>query len=319
VYPVSVDHYGAEGPPGLQDSVTNISAAATSINAPAADPTQLDRQVFQKAFSPAMQALNFAGIAVYEVDARGLVDMPASDTAVGASPRSSSNIRGATGSLTPRGAGALRILAEDSGERVSESTNDIQKALREAIGDAQVTYTLGYYPDAKSLDSQFHALKVQVDRQDVDLHYRKGYVALPEPKNAEAKRTEAIRNALVSPLAVDGIGLLAGFKTVDQPKPGSIRATLMIAAGDLQLQRKGDQMTGELEIVLTPRGADGKDRGTTRQALALKLTQEQYEAVLKQGLPFSATLEPNGDVAELRAVVCDRMSGRLGSLIMPVK
>jgi hypothetical protein len=40
---------------------------------------------------------------------------------------------------------------------------------------------------------------------------------------------------------VDGIGLLAGYQKVDQPKPGSIRATVMISAGDLQLQQNRDQ------------------------------------------------------------------------------
>ena len=83
--------------------------------------------------------------------------------------------------------------------------------------------------------------------------------------------------------------------------------------------RQGDQWTGEIEIVMALRSADGKDRGTTRQPVALKLTQAQYDMVSKQGMSVSKTLEPTGDVAEIRAVVADRISGRVGSLIMPVK
>jgi hypothetical protein len=51
----------------------------------------------------------------------------------------------------------------------------------------------------------------------------------------------------------------------------------------------------------------------------LKLSQAQYDMVLEQGMSISKTLEPTGDVAEIRAVVSDRISGRVGSLIMPVK
>jgi VWFA-related protein len=320
-YPVSVDHFGAEGPPGWEAGATNISAAATSMNAAQADPTQVDRQVFQKTFSAAMQALNFAGISVYEVDARGLVDMPTSQTVAGTGSSRSrgSAMRGSEITLVPRGTGALRTLVEDSGGRIWESSNDIRQAIRTAISDAEATYTLGYYPDAKSLDMRYHDLKVQVSRKDVDLHYRKGYVALAEPKTSDAVRTEGIRYALASPLEADGIGLMAAYEKSDQPKAGSLRATVVISGSDLSLQQNGDQWTGELELILSPRGADGKDKGTTRQALGLKLAREQYETVMKQGVSLTKTLEQAGDITELRAVVCDHVSGRLGSLIMPVK
>jgi VWFA-related protein len=320
-YPVSVDHYGAEGPPGWEDSVSNISAASGSMRAAPGSPTQIDRQVFQKVFSPAMQALNFAGIALYEVDARGLVDMPVSQTVAGTggSVRRSSASTAGNVTLVPTGTNALRTLVEDTGGRISESSNDIQKAIRNAINDAEATYTLSYYADPKSLDSRFHDLKVQVNRKDVDLRCRKGYVALPDPKSPDAQRTEAFRQMLVNPLTVDGIGLMAAYEKVDQPKPGSIHTTVVISAADLALEQNGGQWTGEVELVLTPRSADGKDRGSIRQPLGLKLSQEQYDAVLKQGISLSKTLEPSGDVAELRAVVCDRVSGRMGSLIMPVK
>lgn len=316
LYPVQVDHYGAEGPPGFEDAVTNISARATSINAPVGDPTQIDRAVFQKAFNPAMEALNFAAVAVYSVDARGLVDMPAAQTAT--SSRGGS-VRGSSTTMIPKGTDAIRILAEDSGGRASDSANDIAAALRRAIGDAAESYTLGFYPDAKSLDTHFHNLKVQVDRPGVELHYRQGYVALPEAGTPEKQRAAAIRDALGNPLAVDGIGLVGTYQKVDEPKPGTMRAAVVISAGDLELAQNGDQYTGELEVMFRAQAADGHDLGSFRQALALKLTQAQYDGVVKQGLSFNTTFDTTGDVVEVRAVVCDHPSGRLGSLIMPVK
>jgi len=309
-YPVSVDHYGSEGPPGSEATTTDAPRART-FNGPPDDPMTIDRQVFQKVFSPAMHALSYAGAAVYEMIVFG-------GPAAGASTAPVTSTRGTATSNADVQAGALRILVDDTGGRVSTS-NDLQKALRDAITDAQVTYTLGFYADPKVLDSQFHSLKVQVARKDVTLQFRKGFVAWPEPGTVEAQRAEAIREALANPLAVDGISLMGAYEKTDQPKPGSLRATVVISAADLALQHTGDQFTGELEVVMTPRSADGKDLGTTRKAVGLKLSQAQYETAVKQGLSFSQTLEPTGGVAELRAVVCDHMSTRLGSLIMPVK
>ena len=319
LFPVSVDHYGAEGPPGWENTAEQPNGGG--INHATGDPTQIDRQVFQHAFQPAMQALNLANIAVYAADARGLVDEPYSQSEAGSggSKSRAAATRGSTASLVPSGINALRTLAEDSGGRAFESSNDIRKGIRSAIEDAEVSYTLGYYPDSKMLDSRFHDLKVQVNRKDVDVHCRKGYVAIPAPKITEAQRTEAIKQALLSPLEASGIGLMAGFEKVDQPKPGSIRTTVVISGRDLALQQNGGQWTGELEFIFTPRSADGKDRGTIRQAVALKLNKAQYDTVMQQGLSLTKTLEPTGDVAELRAVVSDRVTGRVGSLIMPVK
>jgi hypothetical protein len=112
---------------------------------------------------------------------------------------------------------------------------------------------------------------------------------------------------------------MAGFEKVDQPKAGSIRTTVVISGRDILLQQNGGQWTGEVEFIFTLRSADGKERGTIRQAVGLKLSQAQYDTVMQQGLSISKTLEPTGDVAELRALVADRVAGRVGSLIMPVK
>jgi len=305
-YPVSVDHYGSEGPPGFEESLT---ASVGNVRTPT-DPTQIDPKVFQRVFTPAMHALSYSGVAVYEAIIFG-------GPAAGASTAPVTSIRGTITTNADVQAGALRILVDDTGGRVSTSSD--LKSIRDAISDAQVTYTLGFYADAKELDSQFHSLSVKMDRKDVTLQYRKGYVAWPEPGTVEAQRAEAIREALANPLPVDGISLMGAYEKTDQPQPGSLRATVVIAAGDLVLHHDADQFTGELEVVLTPRSADGKDLGTTRRAVALKLNQAQYETALKQGLSFSQVLQPTENVAELRAVVCDHMSSRLGSLIMPVK
>lgn len=313
--PVEVDHYGTGGPPGWQNTVLTQSNPGGFNRAPD-DPTEIDRQVFQHVFQPAMQALNLANLAVYAADGRGVVNSPNTPSNSGgkASSRSTSTTSSATNDINP-----LRTLADDSGGRAFEGANAIQIGIRAAIEDAEASYTLGYYPDSKMLDSRFHDLKVQVSRKDVDVHYRKGYVAIPEPKVTDAQRTEAIKQALLSPLEAGGIGLMAALEKVDQPKPGSIRATLVISGRDLMLQQTGGQWTGEVEFILTPRSADGKDRGVIRQAVGLKLSQAQYETVMAQGLSLTKTLEPTGEVAEVRAVVCGHVAGRVGSLIMPVK
>jgi VWFA-related protein len=70
-------------------------------------------------------------------------------------------------------------MAENTGGRAFYNTNDIQHAIRDAVDDSEVTYTLGFYADTNALDARFHKLKVLVNRKHVEVRYRKGYMASP--------------------------------------------------------------------------------------------------------------------------------------------
>ena len=57
--------------------------------------------------------------------------------------------------------------------------------------------------------------------------------------------------------------------------------------------------------------------GVAHQPLALNLDRAKYETVMKQGLTVTKTIELAKDAAELRVVVLDRYSGKIGSLNVP--
>ena len=48
------------------------------------------------------------------------------------------------------------------------------------VEESAVTYTLGFYVDAKSLDGKLHELKVQVTRPGLNIRYPKGYFAFKD-------------------------------------------------------------------------------------------------------------------------------------------
>ncbi|MGC1484261.1 MAG: VWA domain-containing protein, partial [Candidatus Acidiferrum sp.] len=83
-------------------------------------------------------------------------------------------------SSAPIGVDTMRTLADETGGRAFVNTNDLTGAIRDAIEDSAVTYTLGFYIDSGSLDGKFHELKVQVHRSGLNLRYPKGYFALKD-------------------------------------------------------------------------------------------------------------------------------------------
>jgi VWFA-related protein len=101
----------------------------------------------------------------------------------------------------------MRELASRTGGRAYYNTNDLKTAIRDAVQDARLTYTLGFYPSDEKFDSKFHEIKVQVDRPGINLRYRKGYFDLAErPQDYKTRKAE-LRDAVWSPIDASAIGL----------------------------------------------------------------------------------------------------------------
>ena len=73
----------------------------------------------------------------------------------------------------------MQAMAEATGGRAFVDTNGLTKAVATAIDDGSNFYTLTYTPVNYSADGKLHKIKVVVDRQGVNLAYRRGYYADP--------------------------------------------------------------------------------------------------------------------------------------------
>lgn len=127
--------------------------------------------------------LTDAQIAVYPIDARGLVTSSFYDPA--------NNVGGqaAVGGAVARSEGALAeelLNAHSSMEDVAAKTggkayfnhNDIAGAVRRDIEDGGTYYSLGYYPANKDWNSQFRKIQIVSKRPGIKLRYRQGYFAV---------------------------------------------------------------------------------------------------------------------------------------------
>jgi VWFA-related protein len=294
-------------------------AGAYGVNNRDGSPAR-DNKFFNEEVDRATAALNNANIAVYPVDARGLVVAPKSMTAEGAKPRSRGRAYGAqtVQSMIPTGSSTIHVMADNTGGRAFENTNDIRGAIQAAAEDSEVTYTLGFYPDQKP-DSKFHPVKVIVKGKNLDVRYRKGYLAIPDAAPSAHERVEEIRDAIWSPLEATGISLTASVTKVDQPRAGSLEFTVAVAPEDITLVQKDGQWTASLDIVFAQRGVDGRDLGTTTKAVGFSVDQAHYQTLVKEGFTITKTVEPATGAAQVRVIVYDRTSAKLGSLWVPIK
>ncbi len=268
--------------------------------------------------------LSPAQIAAYPVDGRGLLsrsslaqenDTPMDDIGL---PSEMNQAQSSADSGQPTGIDAMQRLADLTGGRAFVNTNDLTGAIREAVADGTVLYSLGFYMDAHSADGKFHDLKVQVKREGLTIRYPKGYLATKDAPPTKDQNWKTVVTAMQSPIESSVIPLRARVDRVDQPLPNSLRLLCSIDIHSLRLEQSGDLHKGAVSVYVIQQDAAGKVLSQWTKTYDLQLSEKQYVALQKSGMPFSQDVQRKAGVTTLRVLVEDPATAEIGSLIIPL-
>jgi VWFA-related protein len=275
-----------------------------------------EHRTFAEETERVARAMNNANIAIYPVDARGLIAIPQ----MSAENKKSPFRPGKTVDLMPKNLDTMETLADSTGGRAFYNTNDIKGAIRKAVDDASVTYTLGFYPSAEDWDGKYHKLQVKLThRKGLDVRARKGFVAFNEQTPTLAQEQAVVTNTLESPLDATGIGLFVRTDPSDKPEKGKTRLTIQIDPVNVSLESKDGHYVGVLDFTFCQQSNGGKPLVSTNESIKLNLLPATYEQVMKHALLLTMYVVPQKDVSTLRVVVLDRPTGTLGSVHVPLK
>jgi len=275
----------------------------------------------EHAYKALNTALNNANMAVYPVDARGLV--------AGAPGTTDWNNLYST-------QGTMNELASATGGRAFVNTNGLARAMRAAADDSQASYELGFYVHDIRWNGKYHALKVKVARPGVHLRYRQGYFATREtaktPKTGD--QVDALFNqALFSPLDSPGVGLrvtlekvthhtdtrrnMATNKVVPFHKDRALLG-INVDAHDIALKGGSDGGSVQLVLVLAQTGPDGKVLDAARYDMKMRVVAGGVQRFTGEGLRMEKWVDLVQGATSLELVVRDPASGVLGSVRIPV-
>lgn len=294
---------GAGGRSGGKPAGATQSAQANSSTA-GLSTTELPGtgQSYESDVARAIRALNEADVAVYPVDARGVMVAP-----VFQADRSSIGKRSKPGkAFGPPDFDheTMQTLAEETGGLAFHHINDLSQAIQEAAGDGRVSYSLAFSPAAGSLDGSYHKLEVAVNRPGVKVRYRPGYVAAPDTAIAPA-----LAEAMANPVPLAGIG----FKVHLDPVDGGYKASVTIDAHNITLQPKDGKWTGALQFLVVV----GKVEQLT--TIPLHLSEAMFQQVQSQGLVLGARVKTPPGTAGFSMGFRDVPSGAVGTLHVPLQ
>ena len=284
-------------------------------NAAAWRNPQIDQRTFTDEVSETVRAVNDANMAIYPVDARGLMVAPQYDAERRGNGR---GMQKAPQMVGVKNQQTMEELASRTGGHAYYNSNDLAKAIHSAVDDSRVTYMLGFYPVDESFDGKFHKIEVQtVERKGVHLRYRKGFFDLPElPQDEKARKTE-LADAAWSPLDASGIGIAAKINP-SKTKPGSLEIVLAIDSTQVSLQQQSDHWIGRLDVLFIQRDDGGNQYNGLDDTINLNLGAESYAKFIKNGFVYAKIIDRADRAKIIRIVVRDSASGAIGSVTVPL-
>jgi hypothetical protein len=259
-------------------------------------------------------------VALYPVDARGLVATAPLGDATSGSPGGQGMYSGSSQrSAQSRFQGqqeSLDTLAADTGGKALLDRNDLSLGIVQAQKDISSYYILGYYSTNTALDGRYRRIKVQIDKAaSAKLDYRTGYFAGKEFRQFNASdRERQLQEALMLGDPVTDLGLAIEVNYFRQGRDRYfVPVSVKIPGSDLELAKKGGAESTRLDFIGQVTDARGGVRGNVRDDITVKLKGESAGRLSSQNLEYETgfTLEPGAYT--LKFLARENETGKMGT------
>lgn len=307
--------WSLSGVPGRKSLVWATGSFPFTLDSPSSLPGGNLSVLYERT----MEALNDAQVSVYPVDVRGLVSTSPAGDATYSGDLSGPGFADAAGGrswLQTSSVQSLENFAEMTGGRAFFNNNDLSTGFKRAADDSSSYYLLGYYVDNLNTKPGWRKLQVQVTRKDAEVHARTGFLVTNATIDPELTHKEDLAFALSSPFDSTGLDVTVRWQGIsadgDKKKVGF--AVHLPASGVINERDKNRfdiDFIAQATKVGTPVGNAGQTiKGTVPAA--------SMDKIRADGILYQNALELPAGNYQVRFVVRDNLSGRIGSVSAPL-
>jgi VWFA-related protein len=215
---------------------------------------------------------------------------------------------------TMSGHQGLQLLADATGGVSVVNTDNFDEALQKVM--ARSSYYLLAYRPSESFDGKFHKLEIKVSRPGAKIYNRVGYFATPDTPAKELTKEQTIIRAARSPLAKRDVNLAGTLQYRFSPNNSAdVDVNLVIDANNLDFKQSADgKYHAEFDVVGFVVNSRGQAQGGFSQSITSNFSPEEYKQALANGISFTGHAELPPGQYQLRAVVREAETGRLGTV-----
>jgi VWFA-related protein len=274
--------------------------------------------LLEKKVRETILALNQADVAVYPVDARGLFTNPDFNAENEGRVHFEEGAHGRTLDFMNLQIQTMIYWAGGTGGRAFYNTNDLRGALRTALDDSEVTYSLGYYPTHGQWDGRYRPIKVRVNRESVEIHHRQGYFALADAPIEEKGRIALLKEAGQNPLDATGVGVTVRLRKFKSDAGDQLEIAVSVDPHNVTFQAANGKRTVLFDLWAGQYSNQGEPLGGISKTVAADLKEETYQKLMRERLNLTLNEKVERGAEELRVVVRDAHSGLVGSVKIPL-
>ncbi len=328
--------------PGRKNLLWFSASFPLSVNAATNSPDPFSAmRMYQEQVQQTTRLLTEARVAVYPIDARGLMVTPSDDASVHGGPYAfphNSYGKSVTKFIVSTNAenAAMDQIAEETGGRAIYSSNDLKGAMAQVIENGADYYTLVYRPTDANWDGRFRHIEVKANCKGCTLQYRQGYYAT---QNAAQGQLGAGQNNPLRQFTAEMSHGLPDFSQIlykvhleavhPQPSaeaaiageakklPGArTRYAIEYAAllHDIHFVEDASQVHhSKLNFAAIAFDAEGNQLNATLQQVEYNLTPTTYAALQQKGLQYTQYLDIPAGTAYLRTGIFDPDTGKIGT------
>jgi VWFA-related protein len=210
-------------------------------------------------------------------------------------------------------ADTMQTLASATGGAVCLGDNDLADCIHKAVDGSSKFYEIAYYPDSKDWNGEYRRIVLDTKVKGLHFEYRQGYFANPEGSGASANDDLQVA-ACQGPLDATEIFLAA--KSLHPDPEETMKFYLMINPAALTFTAAGNgNREVNLSVGVCTFDETGKPLHYMGDSVDQKLTQSEYESLMKGGLPHVAAVAGPRPAA-VRLAVMDDASGKVGSVFV---
>lgn len=267
-----------------------------------------------------INAATRANVAIYPVDARGLVAEAPLGDATQASPRGLGLLTGQTANSRmtqfQRSQDTLYALAKDTGGKALFDNNDLSQGIVQASQSLSSYYILGYTSTHPALDGKFHRVKVTLrSGLTADLSYRQGYFADREfTKFTAADKERQLEEALMleNPITDITVAMEINYFQLNRAEY-FVPVSVKIPGSELALARRRGAARTEIDFIGEVKDDYGVTMQNVRDKLDIKLTDQTAQDLAKHPVQYETgfTLLPGKYV--IKVLARDAETGRIGT------
>lgn len=215
---------------------------------------------------------------------------------------------------TTSGHQGLQALADSTGGVSVVNTNNFSAGLDKIL--ARSSYYIIAYTPSEAFDNKYHKLEIKVSRPGVKIYAREGYFATPDASRGPMSKEDAMVKAAMSPLARRDIEMAGRLQYRFLPENAAeVDINLLINANNLEFKQGADsRYHSTFDVVGFVMNSMGKSMGGFSQTVSSNLTPADYKRAQAAGLSYTAHAQLPPGSYQLRAVVREPETGRLGSM-----